>query len=76
MIVDNYTNYSTYFVSFHLFLTNFSLTELGIVRSTSNTLATNMSITLSLFVLKSFSICVISAAVYLSRLISNYLSYF
>lgn len=45
-------------------------------RSTSKTLATNMSITLSLLALKSFSIWVISAAVSFSRVISNYLSYF
>lgn len=33
----------------HFFLVNFSLTELGMLRSTSRTLATNISITLSLF---------------------------
>lgn len=33
----------------HFFLMNFSLTELGIVRSTSKTLLTSMSITLFLF---------------------------
>lgn len=61
---------------FHLFLTNFSLTELGMVRSTSRTLATSISMTLSLLALKSFSICEISAAVSFSRAISNYLSSF
>lgn len=61
---------------FHLFLTNFSLTELGMVRSTSRTFATSISMTLSLLALKSFSICEISAAVSFSRAISNYLSSF
>lgn len=46
------------------------------VRSTSRTLATSISITLSLFALKSLSICEISTAVSFSRLSSNYLSYF
>ena len=46
------------------------------VKSTSRTLATSMSMTLSLLALKSCSIWVISAAVSFSRLISNYLSYF
>lgn len=61
---------------FHFFLINFSLTELGMVRSTSKTLATSISITLSLFALKSLSIWEISTAVSFSRLSSNYLSYF
>lgn len=52
------------------------MTELGMVRSTSRTLATSISITLSLFALKSLSICEISTAVSFSRLSSNYLSYF
>jgi hypothetical protein len=34
---------------FHFFFKNFSLTELGMVRSTSKTLLINISITLSLF---------------------------
>ena len=62
--------------SFHLFLTNFSLTELGMVKSTSSTFDTSISITLSLFALKSFSIWAIYDAVSFYRLISNSLSYF
>ena len=60
----------------HLFFTNFSFTELGMLRSTSNTFATNISITLSLFCEKSFSIFFISSAVSFSREASNSLSSF
>ncbi len=60
----------------HFFLMNFSLTELGMERSTSRTLLISISMTLSLFLSKSYLILLISYWVYLSSATSNYLSSF
>ena len=60
----------------HFFLMNFSLTELGIERSTSRTLPINISMTLSLLRSKSSLIMLIYYWVYLSSAASNYLSSF